>query len=167
MLKPSPVDLVSERSLASLSLQELPPPAGTAFFLKNGEQTASSDSRPPAVLTSCGGAGGSRPLIWTGELMTLDPTKTYKVFHTVWYDGKTVGIFVTDLQFDEDAWYLVFEWTTRYEGEYPSSRFPIDPSLLVPSPDQGHDFLLQEPVEIPMSTRMTDLLSRHRKLRTD
>jgi len=77
------------------------------------------------------------------------------------------GVFVTGLQFDVDVWYLFFEWTTRYEGEYPSVRFPIDPSLLVPSPDQGHDFLLQEPVEIPMSTRMTDLLSRHRKLRTD
>ena len=101
--------------------------------------------------------------IWTRELMTLDPTKTYKVFHTVWYDVKTVGIFVTDLQFDEDVWYLVFEWTTRYEGEYPPTRFPIDPSLLVPSRDQGHDFLLQEPVEIPTSTGMTDLLSRHRK----
>ena len=52
--------------------------------------------------------------------MELDTNRTYKVFHSLLYQGKNAGMFSTDLQWDEGAWYLVFDWTTNHDGEFPS-----------------------------------------------
>ena len=91
--------------------------------------------------------------------MTLDPTKIYKVFHSLWYDEKST-IHVTELQWEDDVWYLVFQWTERSEGRYPSIRHAITTSRLVSAPSQNRDFLINDPVEIPTSKQMTDLLGQ-------
>ena len=90
--------------------------------------------------------------------MTLDPTKTYKVFHTLLYRGKSEGIFITDLQYDEPDWYLVFYWCDRGEGYYPSLRHPIDSSRLRAAKSSSHDFLIEMPIEIPESDAMTEMI---------
>ena len=90
--------------------------------------------------------------------MTLDPNKVYKVFHTLVYRGQSEGIFITDLQYDEPDWYLVFDWCDRGEGFYPSLRYPIDVTQLRAAKSSAHDFLIEMPVEIPESDAMTEMI---------
>ena len=90
--------------------------------------------------------------------MTLDPNKIYKVFHSLFYQDRSEGIFITDLQYDEPDWYLVFEWSDRGEGDYPSLRYPIEISRLRAAQSSAHDFVIENPVEIPESEAMTEMI---------
>ncbi len=89
-------------------------------------------------------------------MMKLDESKIYKVTHTILYRGQNEGIFKTDLQFDEGLWYLVFEWTTNHDGEFPSVRHPVDPKDLKPF---GDELLLEFPVEIPDHPFVTEAIA--------
>lgn len=97
--------------------------------------------------------------------MNIDPNKTYKVFHSLWYRGRNEGIFITDLQVDNGRYYLVFRWTTNHEGEYPSIRHEIDPSLLVPCKSDAQDFLIEMPVDIPENPLLAQLIQEVKRLR--
>lgn len=62
--------------------------------------------------------------------MNIDPSRIHKAFHTVTFNGRFRGPFITDLQWDEGQWYLVFEWENNHDGEYPARRVPIETHLL-------------------------------------
>lgn len=91
-------------------------------------------------------------------MIKIDPNKKYTVFHALWYRNQNEGMFVTDLQFDFDGCFLVFEWKSGHEGEYPAYRHKINPSILVETPMATHDFLIQSPVEIPENPVLTKLI---------
>ncbi len=80
--------------------------------------------------------------------------------HTIRYKEKNEGTFITDLQFDNDKCYLVFNWTINHDEEYPSYRHEIGPSLLVHAKSQKHDFLIEMPVEIPENLLLTKLIQK-------
>ena len=82
----------------------------------------------------------------------LDRTKLYKAHVLISYQGQTRHS-VTDLQCDEGQWYLVFEWTTNHDGEFPSLRHPVDEHLLKPL--QGDIVVIEFPIHIPESAEMT------------
>jgi hypothetical protein len=90
--------------------------------------------------------------------MNIEPDKIYKVFHTIWYKGKNEGKFITDLQVEYGKYYLVFNWTTTHDGEYPSYRHEIDSSLLVPLGLPNQDFLIEMPVKLPDHPVLTKLI---------
>ena len=93
--------------------------------------------------------------------MNLDPSKTYKVTHTILYGGRNEGMFTTDLQFDDGLWYLVLEWTTNHDGEFPSVRHPVDPADLRQLGTE--EFLLELPVEFPEHPFVTEALANAKR----
>jgi hypothetical protein len=96
--------------------------------------------------------------------MNLDPSRTYKVFHSLWYRGENAGLFSTDLQFDEGQWYLVFDWTTNHDGEFPSIRHPAPMHDLQGSPD---NLVFSRPVEIPENDDLTAMIDHAKKNKND
>lgn len=90
--------------------------------------------------------------------MNIEPDKIYTVFHSLWYKGKNEGIFTTDLQFDGNKCYLIFEWAMNFHRKHPLFRHEISPKLLVPTPSAAHDFLIEMPVEIPENPVLTKLI---------
>ena len=90
--------------------------------------------------------------------MNIDPSRIHKVKHQIWYREKNEGIFITDLQFDNDKCYLVFNWTINRDEEYPSYRHEIDPSLLVRVASSKYDFMIEMPVKIPENPLLTKLI---------
>jgi hypothetical protein len=92
--------------------------------------------------------------------MKLDPTRTYKVFHSLWYLGKNAGMFKTDLQHDEGVWYIVFEWTTNHDGGFPSIRFPAPMHDLQGTPD---NLVFSRPVEIAENDDLTAMIEQQKR----
>ena len=92
--------------------------------------------------------------------MKLDPDRIYKVFHTLWYRGQNVGLFTTDLQWDEGIWYLVFEWTTNHDGEFPSIRHPAPMDDIQGTPEH---MVFSRPVEIPEREDLTALIEQQKR----
>ena len=90
--------------------------------------------------------------------MHLEEGHSYKVFHTLWYKNKNEGVFITDLQVDEGIPYLVFQWCTNHDGEFPEYRHPISPDLLRKTSGNAYDFLIEFPVEIPESPVLSKLI---------
>ena len=91
------------------------------------------------------------------KTMTLDPSKIYKVTHSIQYRGRNEGIFKSDLQHDEDRWWVVLEWTTNHDGEYPSLRHPVEDHDLRPLGPA--EVLLECPVEIPEHPTATEVIA--------
>lgn len=69
------------------------------------------------------------------------------------YRGRNIGMFMTDAEFEEGQWYLVLEWSTNHDGEFPSLRLPIAAERLTPFVDG--EVVIERAVEIPESDTTT------------
>jgi hypothetical protein len=72
-----------------------------------------------------------------------------KVRHTIEKDGKNLGHYVSDLQYDEGIPYAVLEWLMTPEGEVPSLRVPLDPKYLHKGSFGKADYIYEFPVVWP------------------
>ena len=75
--------------------------------------------------------------------------QVYKVWHTLIWQERNYGHFITDLQYDNGIPYAVFEWLNTYEGEVPSVRIELNPIFLHKSKGGGATHLYEMPLVWP------------------
>lgn len=82
----------------------------------------------------------------------FDPAAIYKCQGRRIREGQT-GMFLGDLEFDEERFWLVLEWQLTHDGEIPSSRRELLMQHLTPPTFPGGTWEYSEPLELPPETQ--------------